>query len=90
MEDAVCSDPNNASYVQENHHDEIAGSDCNIFDEEEEENDEKNNTLVADKPVRELTLRKKLVVKLHQKRKVVPSPTQVVSQLSSSLNQLVE
>ena len=51
--------------MQENYHDEIAGADCNIFDDEEEDTDEKTNTPVPDKPVRESTPRKKLVMNPH-------------------------
>ena len=45
---------------------------------------------MPDKPVRESAPRKELVVKSHNKRKVVGSQTQDLSQLAGSLKLLVE
>ena len=90
LEDAVCSDPTDTSYAQENYHDEIVGCYYNIFDDEEEDTDEETNIQLSDKPVRESIPRKKLAVKTHQERNVVHSQTQTLSQLQGSLNQLFE
>ena len=49
-----------------------------------------NQRTCAWQTVRESAPRKKLVVKPHQKRKVVRSQTQAMSHLAGSLNQLVE
>ena len=73
-------------HVQENYQDEIAGCDCNIFDDEEEGTDKEINTQVPDKRIHESTSRKTLVVKPHQKRKV-RSQTHALPQLEGSLNQ---
>ena len=70
LEDAVCPDPTDTSYVQENYHDEIAGCYCNIFDDEEEDTDEETNLPLSDKPVRESTPRKNLWWKLIRKEKL--------------------
>ena len=45
---------------------------------------------MPDKPVHESKPRKELVVKNHQKRKIVRSQTQALSLIASTLNQLVK
>ena len=71
LEDAVCYDPTDTSYVKKNSHDEIVGGDCIMFDDVDENSDEETSTLMPDEAVHESITRKKLVVKPHQKRKVV-------------------
>ena len=59
LEDAVCSNPTDTSYALENYHDEVAGGECKIFDDEEEDTEEETNIPMPDIPVRESTPRTK-------------------------------
>ena len=87
LEEAVYFDLTNTSYVQENYCDEIAGGDCNIFDEEEEDTDKETNTPMPNKIGCESVPRKKTCGETSSEKKSCmfsnPDPVLTCKQLQS-------
>ena len=84
-----CSDPTDTWYVQENYHNEIAGGERNISDDEEEDIGEETNTSAWQTSAR-INTKEKTCGEPSSEKEILRSQTQVLSQLAGSLNQLVE
>lgn len=80
LEDIV-STPNETSFYQQNYESDLSNGDPDSANEEQFE---------CDSEIPEKSKSKKLVVKPHQKRRVVRSQTQALSHLGAGLSQLAE
>ena len=80
--DNTVSNPNGTVFVKENYPDSDVGGEF-FYSNNEEQFGDKNSNLIAEK-----NSGKKLVVKPHQKRGILGSQTQAMSQLAAGWSQL--